>query len=93
SVPKSTTARVRGPFTRVFIDLTGPKKVKSLGGAEYALAIVDDATRFTWIRLLLKKSYAAKVIGRWFKTEILPSGRCIKYIRHDSGGERQSEEF
>ncbi|CAN0030802.1 unnamed protein product, partial [Choristocarpus tenellus] len=59
-VPKSTTVRARGPFTRIFIDLTGPKKVKSLSGAEYTL--VDDATRFFWIRLLQKKSNAAKAL-------------------------------
>ncbi|CAM9717826.1 unnamed protein product, partial [Choristocarpus tenellus] len=93
SVPKSITARARGPFTRIFIDLTGPKKVKSRGGAEYALAIVDDATRFTWIRLLPKKSYATKTLRRWFMTEVLPSGRHIKYIRHDPGGEWQGEEI
>ncbi|CAM9353886.1 unnamed protein product [Choristocarpus tenellus] len=61
SVPKPTTARARGPFTRICIDLTGPKKVKSRGGAEYALAIVDG---FTWIRLLPKKSYATTTLRR-----------------------------
>ncbi|CAM9480660.1 unnamed protein product [Choristocarpus tenellus] len=92
-VPKSTTARARGPFTRIFIDLTGPKKVKSLGGAEYALAIVDGSTHFIWIRLLQKKSYAEKALRRWFKSEVIPSGRHIQYIRHDPWGEWQSEEF
>ncbi|CAM9668082.1 unnamed protein product, partial [Choristocarpus tenellus] len=92
-VPKSTNVRTKRPFTCIFIDLTGPKTVKSLGGAEYALAIVDDVTCFTWIRLLQKKSNAAKALRRWFKAEVLPSGRRIHYIRHDPGGERQSEEF
>ncbi|CAM9729080.1 unnamed protein product, partial [Choristocarpus tenellus] len=92
-VPKSTNVCARGPFTRISIDLTGPKTVKSLGGAEYALAIVDDVSRFTWIRLLQKKSNAAKALRRWFRAEVLPSGRRIHYIRHDPGGEWQSEGF
>ncbi|CAM9845525.1 unnamed protein product, partial [Choristocarpus tenellus] len=44
----STASMHINVFHRI-LNHAGPKKVKSFSGAEYALAIVDDATRFTWI--------------------------------------------
>ena len=38
------------------MDLFGPSRHVSLGGKLYALVIVDDFSRFTWVRFLANKS-------------------------------------
>ena len=32
------------------MDLCGPMRVASLGGKKYVLVIVDDFTRYTWVK-------------------------------------------
>ena len=34
------------------LDLVHSGKLKSLGGAEYFLALIDDKTRFVWVHCL-----------------------------------------
>jgi hypothetical protein len=40
------------------MDLMGPTITASLGGKKYILVVVDDYSRYTWIRLLKEKSEA-----------------------------------
>ncbi|KAA0041441.1 gag-pol polyprotein [Cucumis melo var. makuwa] len=43
------------------LDLMGPMQIESLGGKKYVLVVVDDYSRFTWIRFLKGKSDTVKI--------------------------------
>ena len=49
----------------VHMDLIGPTRHASLCGKHYALAIVDDFSRYTWVRFLTNKSDAFNEFAKW----------------------------
>ncbi|CAI7750186.1 unnamed protein product [Closterium sp. NIES-54] len=78
----------------VHVDLVGPMKVKGDGGALYSTTMVDDYTRLTWSFPLAKKSDAASVIiEEWLAMVERESGKRMKAIRSDRGGEFLGAEF
>ncbi|CAI7838573.1 unnamed protein product [Closterium sp. NIES-53] len=78
----------------VHVDLMGPMKVKGDGGALYSMTMVDDCTRLTWSFPLLKKSDSARVIiEEWLPMVERESGKRVKAICSDRGGEFLGEEF
>lgn len=40
------------------MDLLGPVQIESLNGKKYIFVLVDDFSRFTWVRFLREKSEA-----------------------------------
>jgi len=38
------------------MDLIGPMQVESIGEKRYALVVVDDFSRFTWVNSIREKS-------------------------------------
>ncbi|GKE10656.1 retrovirus-related pol polyprotein from transposon TNT 1-94 [Tanacetum coccineum] len=44
------------------MDLCGPKHVESINGKKYILVIVDDYSRFTWVKFLRSKDEALDAI-------------------------------
>ncbi|CAI7859386.1 unnamed protein product [Closterium sp. NIES-53] len=78
----------------VHVDLVGPTKVKGDGGALYSMTMVDDYTRLTWSFPLAKKNDAARVIiEEWLPMVERESGKRVKAIRSDHGGEFLGAEF
>ncbi|CAI7771264.1 unnamed protein product, partial [Closterium sp. NIES-54] len=78
----------------VHVDLVGPMKVKGDGGALYSMTMVDDYTRLTWSFPLARKSDAARVIiEEWLPMVERESGKRVKAIRSDRGGEFLGAEF
>ncbi|CAI7765596.1 unnamed protein product [Closterium sp. NIES-53] len=76
------------------VDLVGPMKVKGDGGALYSMTMVDDYTRLTWSFPLAKKSDAASVIiEEWLPMVERQSGKRVKAILSDRGGEFLGVEF
>src|ERR1044072_5516166 len=55
SFPLSVTSSI-SPFDLIHVDIWGPYSVSSVNGFGYFLTIVDDNTRFTWIKLMKAKS-------------------------------------
>ena len=47
------------PYHLLHVDLFGPVNVMSLGRKKYALVIVDEFTRYTWVYFLAKKDEIA----------------------------------
>ena len=65
----------------------------SLSGCEYFLTIIDDKTRYTWIYVLKHKD---EVFARFLEWKALvenSTGRKLKALRTDNGGEYTSKEF
>jgi len=74
-------------------DLCGPMQTKSLGGSRYFLLFTDDYSRMSWVYFLKLKS---KIFDNFQKFKALverQSGRYIKTLRTDKGGEFLSNEF
>lgn len=68
-------------------DLAGPVNVPSLGGARYALSLVDDRSNFASVGFLKKKDEAAWFIESEIRRLETLSGRRVKFLRSDRGGE------
>ncbi|CAI7902998.1 unnamed protein product [Closterium sp. NIES-53] len=84
----STVGQSSDPVELVHVDLVEPMKVKGDGGALYSMTMVDDYTRLTWSFPLAKKSDAARVIiEEWVPMLERESGKWVKAIRSDRGGE------
>nr|GEX49874.1 hypothetical protein [Tanacetum cinerariifolium] len=49
------------------LDLCGPMRVESLNGKKYILVIVDDYSRFTWVKCLRSKDEAPDFIIKFLK--------------------------
>ena len=66
---------------------------KSLGRAEYFLSFIDDKTRYVWVYPLRTKSEVYEKFREWKAMVELATGRKLKAIRTDNGGEYISREF
>ena len=75
------------------MDLAGPVKPSSLGGASYFLGILDVYTRFSWVFTIRKKSDAAAKILEWKGVAEGQSHTKLQRLRTDNGGEFTSAAF
>ncbi|CAI7839158.1 unnamed protein product [Closterium sp. NIES-53] len=90
----SAVGQSSDPVELVHVDLVGPMNVNGDGGALYSMTMVDDYTRLTWSFPLAKKSDAARVIiEEWLPMVERESGKWVKAIRSDRGGDFLGVEF
>ena len=75
----------------VLMDLAGPIKPRSLGGASYFLGIMDVYTRHSWVYTIRKKSDAAAQFFQW--NAVGQSKTKLLTMRTDNGGEFTSTAF
>jgi hypothetical protein len=74
-------------------DLCGPITPATHDGRCYFLLLVDDCSRYMWLQLLTSKAEAATAI-RQFKARVeTETGKKLKILRTDRGGEFTSIEF
>ncbi|KAJ6885640.1 hypothetical protein NC651_026314 [Populus alba x Populus x berolinensis] len=67
--------------------------VVSLGGARYFVSFIDDFSRRCWVYPIRRKADLLAVF-KTFKARVeLESGKKIKCLRTDNGGEYTSDEF
>ncbi|GJV16392.1 retrovirus-related pol polyprotein from transposon TNT 1-94 [Tanacetum coccineum] len=69
------------------MDLCGPMRVASINGKRYILVIVDDYSRFTWVRFLRTKDEAPKVILKCIKNIQVRLNATVRNVRTDNGTE------
>ena len=58
-IPSSTKSRASEKLGRVFVDLSGHKRIPSLLGKRYVMLVKDDSSRYAWVYFLKHKSDAA----------------------------------
>ncbi|TYK03217.1 uncharacterized protein E5676_scaffold298G00290 [Cucumis melo var. makuwa] len=75
------------------LDLMGPMQIESLGGKKYVLVVVDDYSRFTWVRFLKGKSDAVKICISLCLNLQREKGKKIIRIRSDHGKEFDNEDL
>jgi hypothetical protein len=68
-------------------DLSEKFSVKSKGGALYYISLIDEKTRYAWVRFLKKKSDASEALESMVHEAQRQTGRKLKTMRTDRGGE------
>ncbi|WJX34371.1 hypothetical protein P8452_22493 [Trifolium repens] len=81
------------PLELLHIDLFGPVNTASINGKKYGLIIVDDYSRWTWVKFLRTKDDTYEVFSI-FCTQIQneKDSKILK-VRSDHGGEFENEPF
>nr|GFB71805.1 putative ribonuclease H-like domain-containing protein [Tanacetum cinerariifolium] len=69
------------------MDLCGPMRVESVNGKKYILVIVDDYSRFTWVRFLCSKDETPMFIIKFLKMIQVRLNVPVRRIRTDNGTE------
>src|SRR3954463_10074449 len=81
------------PLELLHIDLFGPVKIASIRGKKYGLVIVEDYSRWTWVKFLKHKDESHSVFFE-FCTQIQSEKECkIIKVRSDHGGEFENKFF
>nr|GEX68434.1 retrovirus-related Pol polyprotein from transposon TNT 1-94 [Tanacetum cinerariifolium] len=66
------------------IDLCGPMRVASVNRKKYILVIVDDYSRFTWVKFLASKDEASNFIIKFLKMIQVRLNAAVRNIRRDN---------
>jgi hypothetical protein len=90
--PNSDT-RSAGILDLVHTNVCGPMTRRSLSGCEYYLTFIDDYSRKTWIYFLKAKSEVFTQFQEFIALVENQSGKRIKVLRLDNGGEYSSRQF
>nr|GFA88777.1 retrovirus-related Pol polyprotein from transposon TNT 1-94 [Tanacetum cinerariifolium] len=69
------------------MDLCGPMRVESINGKKYILVIVDDYSRFTWVKFLRSKDETLDFIIKFLKMIQVRLKVPVRRIRTDNGTE------
>ncbi|GJS85297.1 retrovirus-related pol polyprotein from transposon TNT 1-94 [Tanacetum coccineum] len=69
------------------MDLCGPMRVESINEKKYMLAIVDDYSRFTWVKFLRSKDEAPDAIIKCIKNIQVRLNATVRNVRTDNGTE------
>ena len=85
--------RAKAPLEIVHMDLCGPIQMPSLNGCVYFMTFIDDFSRKTWLYLLTQKFEAFEVFKRFKSMVENESGKSIKILSFDRGGEYNLTEF
>nr|GEW57814.1 hypothetical protein [Tanacetum cinerariifolium] len=82
--PKSEDTN-REKLYLLHLDLCGPMRVESVNGKKYILVIVDDYSRFTWVKCLRSKDEAPDFIIKFLKMIQVRLKVPVRRIRTDNG--------
>ncbi len=77
----------------VHTDVCGKMGEKSIGGAEYFISFIDDKSHYVWTYPLKTKDQAFNKFVEWKIMAERESGKKLKILRSDNGGEYKSKEF
>lgn len=74
-------------------DVWGKSPVSSHSGKDYYVSFIDDYSRFVWIYFLHKKSDVFDTFKIWRAQVENQTGKKVRCLRSDNGGEYKSDEF
>ncbi|GKA08723.1 retrovirus-related pol polyprotein from transposon TNT 1-94 [Tanacetum coccineum] len=69
----------------LYTDLCGPMRVASINRKKYILVIVDNYSRFTWVRFLRTKDEAPEAIIKCIKNIQVRLNVTVRNVRTDNG--------
>ncbi|GKC61761.1 retrovirus-related pol polyprotein from transposon TNT 1-94 [Tanacetum coccineum] len=82
--PENTNLEV---LNTLHIDLCGPMRVQTINGKRYILVIIDDYSRFTWVKFLRSKDETPAVVIKFLKQIQVGLNKTVRYIHTDNGTE------
>ena len=89
---KSTdTSVITEPLQLIHMDLFGPVNVMSMSKKRYALVIVDDYSKYTWVLFLHSKDETPQMVIDHLKLIELDSKVPVRAIRSDNGTEFKNQ--
>ena len=91
--PKAAKYRAQEELELVHGDLCGPISPSTLAGNAYFLLLVNDMSRYMWLTLLRSKADAPAAIMTFQACVERETGKKLKVLRTDNGGEFTSVEF
>ena len=77
----------------VHSDVCGKIHPVSLGGGEYFVTFIDDKSRYVWAYIMKSKDEVFRKFQEWKALVEKSTGRKLKVLRSDNGGEYLSTEF
>ncbi|GJW75731.1 putative ribonuclease H-like domain-containing protein [Tanacetum coccineum] len=81
--PKSENTNMEVLHT-LHMDLCGPMRVQSIKGKKYILVIVDDYSRFTWVKFLRSKDETPEFVTNFLKQIQVGLNKTVRFIRTDN---------
>nr|GFA98832.1 hypothetical protein [Tanacetum cinerariifolium] len=84
--PKSEDTNQEKPYL-LHMDLCWPMRVESVNGKKYILVIVDDYSRFTWVKFLCSKDETPMFIIKFLKMIQVRLNVPVRRIQTDNGTE------
>lgn len=90
---KERNSRSTEPLGLDHSDVCGKLNSPSLGGAEYFFTFIDDFSHYTWVYPLKRKNEVFDTFRKWKALMENTTGRKIKVLRTDQGGEYVSNQF
>ncbi|GJY67270.1 retrovirus-related pol polyprotein from transposon TNT 1-94 [Tanacetum coccineum] len=69
------------------MDLFGPMRIQSINGQKYILVIVDDYSRFTWVKFLRLKDEIPEFVIKFIKMIQVCLNATVQNIRSNNGTE------
>nr|GFB39937.1 retrovirus-related Pol polyprotein from transposon TNT 1-94 [Tanacetum cinerariifolium] len=69
------------------MDLCGPMRVQTINGKNYILVIMDDYSRFTWVKFLRSKNETLEVVIKFITQIQVSLNKTVRYVRTDNGTE------
>nr|GEV76970.1 retrovirus-related Pol polyprotein from transposon TNT 1-94 [Tanacetum cinerariifolium] len=67
------------------MDLCGPMRVQTINGKKYSLVIIDDYSRFTWVKFLRSKDETPEVVIKFLQQIQVGLNKTVRYIRTNNG--------
>ena len=85
--------RAKEPLKLIHTDVCGPMSTNSIGGARYFVTFIDDNSRKTFVYFLKTKDQVFTKFKEFRSMIQNQTGKRIKNIRSDNGGEYLSNNF
>lgn len=86
-------SQVQEPLKLIHMDLVSPMEVESLDRKCYVMSIIDDHTRIGYVDILVHKNEAMEKFVKYRAEIEKNTGRAIKGVMYDNGGEFVNEKF
>ncbi|GKA63200.1 retrovirus-related pol polyprotein from transposon TNT 1-94 [Tanacetum coccineum] len=71
----------------LYMDLCGPMRIESISGKKYILVIVDNYSRFTWVKFLRSKDETLEIVIKLLNKIQVRLNATVRNIRTDNGTE------
>ena len=85
--------RSKEPLYYIHTDVWGPAPTRSKGGSRYFVTFLDDFSRKVWVYFMREKSEVFTKFKEWKAEVENQTGRKIRYLRSDNGGEYRDNKF